>query len=324
MTTQDANLPPATKLSVVRAMTFNVRGSFHRQDEVNAWPQRRELHLATIEQCDPDIIGFQEVQSGNFDAYKESYMGKMFAHVVGHTCKRAMHWSTEEVQDRWASSKSITECIWKSYDYVAKNVGSSSQHDEHVPIYWRKNRFELLKKGCFYLSETPEIESISWESKLLRAATWVCLRERSSGAELLVCNTHFPHEKDDRTRTECAKVILQQMETISQSSGAPIIMMGDFNCHAGLETDAYASFLEHGFEDTYFSSDYIDTFHHFLGQECPWNLGRIDWILTKNGEGKSCTRIETKGTAQAILDAKPPLYPSDHYPILVELSIALN
>jgi endonuclease/exonuclease/phosphatase family metal-dependent hydrolase len=308
----------------IRAMTFNVRGSFHRQDGLNVWQNRRKLNQLTIEKCKPDIIGFQEVQKGNFDAY--SHFEKEFDHMKGHACKRTMHWSFDEAKDRWQGSKSVSESVWSVYDYVTKNLGTSSQHDEYCPIYWRRKRFECVDSGCFYLSETPDVESIGWESKLIRTVTWVRLKEQLTGANLLVANTHFPHERHDPTRTECARVILQKLEQIN-TENFPVIMMGDFNCHASIQTGAYALFLENGYQDTYFDDGtiFLNTFHHFLGDNCPWHLGRIDWILIKSSAGNiGSAQLEAASSAEVIRYAQPPLYPSDHYPMTADLLLTTN
>ena len=302
-------------LAEIRAMTFNVRGCFHRQDIVNVWQNRKELNLMTIEKCNPDIIAFQEVQAGNFDAYNSI---ACYDHVVGHACKRSMHWRLDELNDRWQTSTSMGQGLWNAYHYIANNVGSSSQHDEYVPIYWKRKRFECLDSGAFYLSETPGVESIGWESKLIRAATWVCLKENMTGIQFLVVNTHFPHERHEATRTECARVLLQELDQIDTDE-IPLILLGDFNCHASFRTEAYKLLLENGYQDTYCTSGkpLVNTFHHFLGDECPWSLGRIDWILTKDfnaGLGLHHARPTV-----VVREAQPPIYPSDHYPIIADL-----
>jgi endonuclease/exonuclease/phosphatase family metal-dependent hydrolase len=55
--------------SVLRVMSFNVRGSFHDARKKNAWRNRADLNVATIERYAPDVIGLQEAQRGNLSAY---------------------------------------------------------------------------------------------------------------------------------------------------------------------------------------------------------------------------------------------------------------
>src|SRR5215212_7928787 len=52
-------------------MSFNVRGSFRDQGTPNAWPERAALNVETIGRSAPDVIGFQELQSGNLETYRE-------------------------------------------------------------------------------------------------------------------------------------------------------------------------------------------------------------------------------------------------------------
>ncbi|MDP9351747.1 MAG: endonuclease/exonuclease/phosphatase family protein, partial [Chloroflexota bacterium] len=52
----------------LRVMTFNVRGAYH-QDGENRWEHRSALNIDTIRRHSPDVVGLQEVQDPNLDAY---------------------------------------------------------------------------------------------------------------------------------------------------------------------------------------------------------------------------------------------------------------
>src|SRR5215213_5180171 len=56
--------------SLIGMMSFNVRGSFRDARKKNAWRNRAGLNVATIERYVPDVIGLQESQRGNLDAYR--------------------------------------------------------------------------------------------------------------------------------------------------------------------------------------------------------------------------------------------------------------
>ena len=73
---------------------------------------------------------------------------------------------------------------------------------------YRKDRFELLGKRTFWLSETPnEPESKSWDSSLPRIANWTRLKDRrSNGEELVLVNVHFDH-RGKESREQAAKLI---------------------------------------------------------------------------------------------------------------------
>ncbi|MBZ0287813.1 MAG: hypothetical protein K8I30_09380 [Anaerolineae bacterium] len=56
------------------------------------------------------------------------------------------------------------------------------------------------------------------------------------------------------------------------------------------------------------------TFHGFKGAQFEADYLRIDWILTLGAlQARSCVIAR---------DEQPPLYPSDHYPIVAELAFA--
>lgn len=259
----------------LRVITFNVRGSFH-DDGVNDWLNRRALNIETIRRCAPDVMGIQEAQQGNLEAY------------------------TAELGD---------------YAVELGLVSIRQAENYHrVPIYWKHDRFEKLDGGGFYLSETPDEWSLGWGSTYARAATWVLLRERASGASVAVLNTHFPHERDSaRARTESARLIVRQLDAHCPVS-VPRIVMADFN--ASPDSEAHQVFIAAGYMDAYAAStdsSEIGTFHDYQGAAYP-NAARIDWILAKpDADGVTFADYEV------ILDGEPPVYPSDHYPVAATL-----
>lgn len=259
-------------------MSFNVRGSFH-DDGINDWENRSELSIGTIIRYAPDILGLQEAQQGNLDEY-------------------AVHLSHYDVEFGPISIR-------------------QTERFHRVPIYWNPARFEKVNSGGFYLSETPDEWSFGWDSTLVRATTWIKLREIATQNEFVVLNTHFPHEREaESTRTACADLIVRQLRTIATDT--PQIVMADFN--ANPTSEAYQVFMNNGFVDSASQDAAVfnmDTFHGFKGADCEWQSGRIDWILTKNGQQS----LESR-SFQIITDAEPPLYPSDHYPVIAELDFA--
>lgn len=261
-------------------MTFNVRGSFH-EDGANDWEQRRDLNVGTIHQYAPDIIGFQEAQSGNLEVYEQA----------------------------------LTD-----YEVELGPISIRQEANYHrVPIYWKRDRFERVSAGGFYLSETPEEWSLSWGSTFVRAATWVILHERESGIEFLFLNTHFPHESEnDLARSEAARLIVRIIQDIiGQQSILPSIITADFN--AVPTSDAYRVFQEGGYVDTYTAAGKtqpVITYHGYKGAGFRLSDLRIDWILTKDGARQFRTH-----DCRVLTDEAPPLYPSDHYPVMADLEL---
>lgn len=270
-----------------RIMTFNVRGTMH-DDGANKWPARADLNVQTIRRCDPDLLGFQELQTGNVMKYYTDMPGYM--HVLG-------------------------------------GENSEINRFQYNAIYWKPERFEMVEFGSFYLSETPDRWSESWETSCVRAATWARLRSTQSGQTLLYLNAHLDHISE-QARQESTKLILRRLNDLRTSDNAPAIVTADFNAQAWLpdqqrESDVHKLYTDAGYKDTYLEvgnapDDGVNTFHGFKGAafHSTWSSARIDWILTLDG----AQSFET-ASCEIILDEQPPLYPSDHYPVVADLRL---
>ncbi len=265
----------------IRVMTFNIRGAFFTQDDVNAWQNRAALNVETIKRHAPDLIGFQELHTGNLETYQ----------------------------------RQLTE-----YEYMLGLPCDKLETPAHNALFWKSSQLNLVNSGGFYLSKTPDKWSSDWDSALVREATWAKFRCAANDVEFLHLNTHLDHHSE-WARREGGKLILRQIAKL-RGDGQPVMVTGDFNC---TPADAlYHHFVKNGFVDAYRASGNRDTitsntFHGFKGPDFePWNPDmtvRIDWILTQDGrwsiQTNSCTIIH---------DNQAPLYPSDHYPVLADLT----
>jgi endonuclease/exonuclease/phosphatase family metal-dependent hydrolase len=260
-----------------RLLSFNIRGSFVKSDGENLWEHRAALNVETIRKIAPHLIGFQELQLGNLQAYER------------------------ELAD---------------YDFLL-----GPKYNNHPPycypsVFWNPAKFQRVEHGEFWLSETPARHSGSWDTACVRSALWVRFRCLPAGHEFVFLNTHLDHVSE-AARVGGANVILEQLRRIAPKS-APVVISGDFNCNPG--SAAYHLFVERGFADTFAAAGLLDapgvfTFHAFTGKGNGKDT-RIDWILTRDSMQKFKTR-----SFSIVLDSKPPLFPSDHYPIVAELDL---
>ena len=270
-------------------MSFNVRGSFRDMRNRNAWSNRAALNVATIERHAPTLVGLQECQRGNLAAYRKDlpHYGLVKGPRYGNT---------------------------PPYDFNAALFDP-----EHL---------ELADSGGFWLSETPRKPSRSWGTRVTRSANWALFRLKETGLSFLYLNTHLDH-KSPPARREGSSLIVSEVGRLSQRYGpeTPVIVTGDFNCRPNSAT--YKNFAAGGFTDTYLAAGNTDTegsntFHAFKGTgyrdpRPGRDPRRIDWILLKD----PARRLGV--LSHEILhdhDDRSGLYPSDHYPILVELSSA--
>jgi len=275
--------------SVLRVMSFNVRGSFRDARKKNAWRNRADLNVATIERYAPDVIGLQEAQRGNLSAYRKRL--PRYAHIRG------------------------------------PRYGNAIPHDFNT-ILFDPERLKPLDSGGFWLSETPDEYSKSWETRVARSATWALFGVLGTDLSFLYLNTHLDHVSA-LARREGSKLVVRRIVELAGRTNVdpPSIVTGDFNSRPGNRT--HKTFTESGFVDTYLAAgneEGANTFHAFRGalyRDAPPHRGprRIDWIFLKDPQG----RLRVK-SHRIIHDADEcsGLYPSDHYPILADFSISAS
>ena len=116
----------------------------------------------------------------------------------------------------------IEKALLEKYEIVEKttNVNISS------PVLWKKDRFQCVDKGWFWLSPTPDTASVSWDDRYQeeRICTWVKLKDIQTEECIVYMNTHFG----------IGKACLQQSPEIIHTYSKkfvdfPIVITGDFN-----------------------------------------------------------------------------------------------
>ena len=73
-------------------------------------------------------------------------------------------------------------------------VGTGRNNDEDSvmqAIFYKKSDFTLVDSGTFWLSETPDWESVGWDGRSRNICTWAHLKSNASGAEFVVMNTQL-------------------------------------------------------------------------------------------------------------------------------------
>ena len=229
------------------------------------------------------------------------------------------HWDT--YRDRFPEYE---KCVVSDFGGIDGNA-----------IFYKPAKFELLQRGNFYLTRTPDRSDPDWGLEYPLGVHWMLLRERESGVPLLLTNTQYEdggEPEQYRMRQEGCQIHLQKIEEIAArlAPGAPLMIMGDLNFHAW--SWHYRWLIERGFVDTYRAAGLPDdlqssTYHGFHGADYfsldygftqAW---RVDWILYRDGTH----RLQTV-SADIARDCLPTagqttIYPSDHYPVLAELII---
>jgi endonuclease/exonuclease/phosphatase family metal-dependent hydrolase len=202
--------------------------------------------------------------------------------------------------------------------YISNEIG------EGTAIFWKKARAEAVEVGQLWLPRTALPDLRETEDHMLMSTTWVKVRFSNSGLVLILLNTHLNDESETARRVGTA-LNLQQIADLDPHSTLPVVITGDFNCNPW--SPVYRHLLTAGFIDSYRAAGHADsmessTFHGFRGAEyfaLEWGdqvFWRVDWIMLRAGQlplqTTSCTIVR---------DAEPPIYPSDHYPVVTEFVV---
>ncbi len=169
-----------------RVMTFNIRYD-NPDDGPNSWANRKANVVNMIRFHHADIIGIQEA----------------LKHQVMYL------------------ASNLT-------DYYHFGVGRDNGIDEgeYSPIFFRKDRYIVVEKSTFWLSENPNVPGKGWDAACNRIVTWGRFRDLKTGTLFYVFNTHFDHLGKE-ARRESSKLLLQKIYQITASK--PVILTGDFN-----------------------------------------------------------------------------------------------
>jgi len=197
------------------------------------WSYRREALADHVLWEEPDIIGFQEVLDPQFQDLKR--------------------------------------LLGEQYDSAGVGREDGKSEGEACPLFWKKDRIEMLNVRHFWLSEHPDVPgSKDWDAALSRMATLIHFRFRDGGEELdslewpidididieaskdkrkkkyrkggeefYVLNTHYDHigvEARQKSSALILDVLSKVTKTNTNAGVRPlVVVMGDLNSPADEE-----------------------------------------------------------------------------------------
>lgn len=197
------------------------------------------------------------------------------------------------------------------YAHYGLGRDDGKEGGEHSSIFYRKDKFKLLNKGDFWLSENPDNPGLGWDATCCnRICTWVQLQDLESGKKFYYFNAHFDHQ-GKIARVESSKLILKKIDEIAAK--APAIFTGDLN--GGHQSEWYLTLSNSALlKDTYTQVKYPyennSSFNGFGKSIRP--SGVIDHVFVTK---------DFKASRWGILtDTYMGKFPSDHFPILVDVN----
>lgn len=261
----------------LKVVSYNIRYD-NPDDGINRWSNRLPGVNHFISETDADVMGMQEV----------------------------LH-------------NQLTDLQTAHPDYEAYGVGREDGHEagEYCPVFWKKEKYEVLEKGYFWLSETPETPGLGWDAACERTAVWVVLRDKATLGEFLFINTHFDH-RGEVARAKSVELLLSRIDELAK--GRMVVLAGDFNAEP-------TSGVVRSLTDTSNPLALIDTrevaqqkegtensFHDF-GEIPEEKRPLIDYVFVNH---KPCT-VKTHSIIGET-DEPDHVYLSDHNPLVVTLS----
>lgn len=229
----------------------------------NHWCKRQPLVLEMIKRYKPDVFGIQEAHYG------------------------WMRYISSQFKD--------------TYSFVGAGKDDGERKGEFSPVFYNKNKYELLDSGNFWLSETPDTPSLGWDGAENRTCAYALLKDKLTDENVAVLNTHLDHI-GAKAMIDGVKLVAEKTEDFKNIK---TVVMGDFNVTP--DSDVYSKMLEYGFDDARnvaLTADNINSFHDFGRQS-----KMIDFVFVRN-YGK-VTEVKTA------TDRVNGKMPSDHYPVVV-------
>jgi endonuclease/exonuclease/phosphatase family metal-dependent hydrolase len=183
---------------------------------------------------------------------------------------------------------------------------------ESSNIFFKNGRFKILESNTFWLSETPDTVSIGWDAAYNRVCTYALFKDVQSNTMFWVFNTHLDHIGEE-ARTKGIQLILSKIEKLNQKK-YPVLFMGDFNSEPNTDRIIALKKVMNDSRDVSQEKPFgpSGTFNNFKYNEPVTKL--IDYIFISKSK-----KITVKKYA-VLSDAKDLKYPSDHFPVFVEIN----
>lgn len=257
----------------LKIATYNVRIKTSGDKDERAWENRKEQVAHLIYEHKFDVFGVQEIINTS-------------------------------------QEKDLTGLL-PAFDHISRGRDDNEgKTGERLAIFYNKKRFNLLSKGSFFLSETPEQVSKGWDAALNRICMWAELQDKVTGKSFYFFNVHFDH-MGVTARAESAGLVTDRIKTIAGND--IVFCVGDFN--ASPAEPAVYSAMTSLLTDSRAASETsprgtVGTFNGWdvTATDFDWKV-KIDYIFTQQIRTLNYEVINDKYVSTT--------YPSDHFPVMI-------
>lgn len=198
---------------------------------------------------------------------------------------------------------------------------------EHSAIFYRTDKFNLIKSGTKWLSSTPDVQGSycsytdpetgnTHTANFPRIMTYAILERKTDGVRFLYVNTHLDHNGNNSH--EIAEGVRQQqieilIAEIKKLGDLPTIVTGDFNVTS--EASAYQTMIANGFLDASRIAKEGEIKSTYNGMKEPQDDVIIDYIFVSPGLADA---VDTYTVCPAKRDGQ---WISDHNAIIATLTL---
>ncbi len=298
----------------LKVISFNITVS--QNDGENSWSARRGAIINFINAEKPDVMGMQEIT----------------AHQLNYLTSKLSDYAEYGV-DRGNSQS------------PGSNAG------ERTSILYNKQTVEVLDKGTFWLSDTPEVSSRSWNDtgstgyaadamKYHRTCTWMKFKRKADGKVFFYYNTHLEfgyhanYNLGQNAREKGIALIVERMKA-KAANGEAVIFGGDMNqvandrCFNPLFNNGWVSGRATATEVISEANQYSITFNNYettVREQQENNKGKnafhmIDHFFLKNCNAVEFRTIRDTNYGGEMKGSDNGSYMADHYPILITVAM---
>lgn len=202
--------------------------------------------------------------------------------------------------------------FYPQFNFWGVGRDDGAKKGEYAGIFYKKDLFKFDVGGHFWLSKTPDKAGTTFAGEShSRMVSWARLKEIKSGVNYLVVNTHWALTED--ARKQSAELMVTRIKSVRRTDDKMLIL-GDFN---SFENKVEMLTL---FNDLNLKDSFRQVHTEVSKQECSAHGfkgvidgRRIDFVMIPPGS-------EVK-SAEIIRDKYKDMYPSDHYPVMINLCI---
>jgi len=255
-------------------MTYNIKLDYPKEGK-NSWVNRKPMVRDQIKFYEPDIFGVQEALPN-------------------------------QMKDM--------DSLLSNYSFVGVGRDDGNDEGEYSAIFYKNEKFDVLKSSSFWLSETPEKVTMGWDAVCNRVCTYALFQNNETKEIFWVFNTHFDHVGIE-ARKNSATLILKKIKELN-TKDYPIILMGDFN-------------MEESHESVQFITKYLKDSKAIskatpFGPTGTFNGFHFDQPVTRRIDYIFVNDQFVVNKYAVLSDSKDTKYPSDHLPVYVELEISIK